>query len=349
MKTIKQLLFSTATALLVVSQTWASENDGANEKKKTVTKTYTVSGKNNLLIDNQFGSVKVVLWSKNEVRVDISIKADSPSDERAQKRLDAISIEDNATGDQISVKTIIEDEGHSGWFKSSSGNNTIQIDYVVSMPKNMPLSVKNRFGNTDIATFSAPLTIKQSYGNFTANDLTGNKTDIDVNFGKADIQTMGNGSLDMAYSTLNLDKGNTINLINKFGKFKIGDVDKIEGKMSYSNSSTIRTVKNSCTMKLSFSSGFSIEQMPASADNVDITASYSSVSIPTDNNDSSFDVVVSHGGFKYPSNRTITFTQNDDSKEERGYNPTKKYIGRFGNGNGTKIRVVSSFGDVRLR
>jgi hypothetical protein len=294
--------------------------------------------------------VKVLLWNKNEVRVDILIKADSPSDERAQKRLDAISIEEKTTGDQISVKTIIEDEGYSGWFKSSNGNNTIQIDYVVSMPKNMPLSVKNRFGNTDIPTFNAPLTIKQSYGNFTANDLTGSKTDIDVNFGKANIQTMGSGSLDLAYSTLNLDRGNTIHLVNKFGKFQIGDVDKIDGKISYSNSSHIKNVKNSCVMKLSFSSGFSIDQMPASADNVDITASYSSVSIPTENCESSFDVVVSHGGFKYPTNRTITFIQNDDNdKNERGYNPTKKYVGRLGSGNGTKIRVVSSFGDVRLR
>jgi hypothetical protein len=350
MKTISQSLFSTAIALLIFGQTWASETDNANEKKKTLTKTYTVTSKDNLFIDNQFGSVKVVLWNKNEVRVDISIKADSPSDERAQKRLDAISIEEKNSGDQISLKTIIEDEGYSGWFKSSNGNNTIQIDYLVSMPKNMPLTVKNRFGNTDIATFNAPLTIKQSYGNFTANDLTGSKTDIDVNFGKANIQEMGSGSIDMGYSTLNLDKGNTIHLVNKFGKFHIGDVDKIDGKVSYSNSSTIKSVKSSCMMKLSFSSGFSIEQMPASADNVDITASYSSVSIPTDNSESSFDVVVSHGGFKYPTNRSITFTQNDDNdKNERGYTPTKKYVGRLGSGNGTKIRVVSTFGDVRLR
>jgi hypothetical protein len=348
MKTIKQLLFSIAISTLTLGQVLADGNECITEKKKTITKIYTVSSKDNLLIDNQFGSVKVNLWNKNEIRVEIIIKADSPSDERAQKRLDAISIEEKNNGDQISLKTTIEDEGYSGWFKSSNGNNTIQIDYVVSMPKNIPLSVKNRFGNTDIPTFNAPLTIKTSYGNFTANDLMGNKTDIDVNFGKAIIQEMGNGSIDMGYSTLSLDKGNTIHLVNKFGKFHIGDVDKIDGKVSYSNSSHIKNVKNSCVMKLSFSSGFAIEQMPASADNVDITASYSSVSIPTENCESSFDVVVSHGDFKYPTNRTITFTQNDDN-DKKGYTPTKKYVGRLGNGNGTKIRIVSSFGDVRLR
>ncbi len=349
MKTIKQLLFNATMVLLVVGQSWAA--DSANEKKKTIVKNYTVTAKtSSLVIDNQFGNVKVNLWTKNEIKVEINIKADSPSDERAQKRLDAISIREANTDDVIGLLTIIADEGYSGWFKSNNNNNTIQVDYTISMPKNLALSVKNRFGDVDIPTFDSQLKIQTSYGNFTANDLSGNKIDIDVNFGKANIQEMGSGTLNMAYSTLNLDKGNSVHLINKFGKFKIGDVDKIDGKVSYSNSSTIKSVKNSCQMKLSFSSGFSIEQMPASADNVDITASYSSVSIPTDNNESSFDVVVSHGGFKYPTNRSITFTQNDDNdKNERGYNPTKKYVGRFGTGNGTKIRVVSSFGDVRLR
>ncbi|WP_428655508.1 hypothetical protein [Runella sp.] len=330
-----------------------AEDYGNIEKKKSVIKIYDVSAKENLLIDNQFGQVKINLWDKNEIRVDISITANSNSDDRAQQYLDGVSIEDKKDGNQISIRTIINKNGNSNWsWKSNNGEkNFVQIDYTVSMPKNTPLNVKNRFGATNIPFFRAPLVVESKYGSFNATDLSGSRNDIDVSYGKAEIQQLSNGNLDIAYSTLELDKANNIVLSNKFGKMKIGEVESLDGQISYSGG-RIGNLKGSSKIKLSFSGGFRIDQLNESADNVDIQASYSSVTIPMENNDCNFDVTVSYGGFKYPGDRKVSFTQNDDDRkddEHRGPRMTKQYIGKFGKGSGTKIKIVSKYGEVNLR
>jgi hypothetical protein len=60
---------------------------------------------------------------------------------------------------------------------------------------------------------------------------------------------------------------------------------------------------------------------------------------------------VSYGGFKYPADRKVTFSQNDDDRDDsrHGYRSTKQYVGKLGNGGRTKLKVVSKFGEVSLR
>jgi len=354
MQTIKLLntisTWGLLSCLLIAANSHATEN-GNIERRKSVIKIYDVSSKDNLLIDNQFGQVKINLWDKNEIRVDISIKANSSNDDQAQQFLDAVEIEDKKEGNQISLLTIIHKNGGANWSwnKSNGKGNYVQIDYNVSMPKNTPLTVKNRFGNTDVPIFSAPLNIISKYGTFSANDL-GIKNDIDVSYGKAEIQKMSNGSLDIAYSTLELDKANNLVLVNKFGKMKIGEVETLDGQFSYSGG-RIGIIKGSSKIKLSFSGGFRIDQLNPSADNMDIQASYSSLTMPVENNDCNFDVTVSYGGFKYPNDRQVSFTQNDDDKKDdtHGHKTTKQYVGKMGKGNGSKIKIVSKYGEVSLR
>ena len=326
---------------------------GNIEKKKSVIKIYDVTSKDNLLLDNQFGQVKINLWDKSEIRVDISITANANNDDRAQQYLDGVEIEDKKEGSQISIRTVINKNGNSNWSWKSNNNekNFVQIDYTVSMPKNTPLTVKNRFGATNIPVFRAPLIVVSKYGSFTATDLSGSKNDIDVSYGKADIQQMQNGNIDIAYSTLDLVKAENLVLSNKFGKMKIGEVETLDGQISYSGG-RIGNLKGSSKIKLSFSGGFRIDQLNQSADNVDIQASYSSLVIPMENNDCSFDVTVSYGGFKYPTDRKVSFTQNDDERKDddhRSPRMTKQYVGKMGKGTGTKLKVVSKYGEVSLR
>lgn len=331
-----------------------AHESGTIEKKKSVIKIYDASSKDNLLLDNQFGQVKVNLWDKNEIRIDIHIVANSSSDDRAQEYLDGVVIEDKRDGNQISVRTIINKSNNSNswsWKNSNNEKNFVQIDYNVSMPKNTPLTVKNRFGNTNIPTFKAPLVVVSKYGTFMANDLVGSKNDIDVSYGKAEIQQIANGNLDISYSTLELEKAENITLNNKFGKMKIGEVETLDGQISYSGG-RIGTLKGSSKIKLSFSGGFRIDQLTQSADNVDILANYSSVVIPMENNECNFDVTVSYGGFKYPNDRKVSFTQNDDERkdnEHRGPKMTKQYVGKIGSGKGTRVKIVSKYGEVSLR
>ncbi|MBC3783669.1 hypothetical protein [Spirosoma utsteinense] len=337
--------------------TWAEDPIivGGVEKKKTIIKLFDVDANDALTVDNQFGQVTVAIWDKKEIRVQITISANSDSDERAQRFMDAVDIDEKRTGNQIVIRTNFSQSSTTNWslgnWKNGKERNNVRIDYSVSMPRQNALTVRNKFGNTSIPAFYAPLTVHNRYGNFNADDLANRVNDIDVAYGQATIRTLDQGKLDIAYGGLDLEKVNVLTLVNKFGKMRIGEVGRLTADIDYSGA-TIGTLRESGRIKLSFSGGFRIDQMPKTADNLDIQASYSSVAIPMDSNtDSDFDVTVSYGNFNYSSGPSFHFTLNPDDKTEnnRGARLTKQYVGKIGRGTGTKVRVVSKFGNVSFR
>ena len=332
---------------------WANgpAGEGTVEKKKTIIKLFDVDATDALTVDNQFGQVSVGLWDKPEIRIQITITANSDSEEQVQRSLDAVTIDEKRSGNQIVVRTNFSQNNNGNWnaWKSSGERNSVRIDYAVMMPRQNALTVRNKFGNTSIPAFHAPLSVYSRYGNFDANELTSQQTDIDVAYGKAMINALSTAKLDMAYGSLNLNQVNVLTLVNKFGKMHIGDVGKLTADIDYSGSSSIGTLRESGQIKLSFSGGFRIEQLPQTANNVAIQASYSSIALPADNG-SDFDVTVSYGNFTYGTGSSMHFTtQPNDTDGQRGPRLTKQYIGTVGRGTGPKIRVVSKFGNVQFK
>ena len=348
MKTIQ--LFSTLLLLtLAIGFVEAEPLAGLIEKRKTFVKVYDVDARDQLSVDNQYGQVKVNLWDRKEIRVDITVTANAPTDQRATDYLNAISINEKREGSVIVLRTDINRDsfGSNNWnsWRSKTGDkNFIQIDYVVHMPKGNALMVKNKFGNTDIPLFQAPLTVQSRYGTFSANDLENVQNNIEVLYGNAKIGKMDGGKLEVRYSNLDLNQVKTLMLINKFGKLNIGEVGSLDADIDYSGA-TIGSVNNSCKVKLSYSGGFEVSRLPRSAENVDIQAAYSSVTLPAESNQ--FNVTVTHGNFRLPENVKVYYTNQPDKVEAA--RATRQYEGKVGAGGGTNIRVVSKFGDVRLK
>lgn len=334
---------------------WAEDpvDAGTVEKRKTIIKLFDVDHDDILSVDNQFGQVSVSLWEKSEIRVQITITANSDSDERVQRYLNAVTIEEKRTGNQISLRTNFSQTTTSNWnvssWKSNGERNFVKINYDVMMPKQNALNVRNKFGNTMIPAFHAPLSVYNRYGNFKAEDLTNRQNDIDVAYGKADIGSMDQGKLEIKYATLDLARVNLLTLINKFGEMTINEVGTLTADIDYSGA-RIGTLRESAQIKLSFSGGFRIEQLPKTVDNVAIQASYSPVTLPIEKgNDCNFDVTVSYGNFNYASGPLMHFTTQPTDTNNRGVHLTKQYIGKVGNGSGTKVKVVSKFGNVNFR
>lgn len=353
MKTLYSLLLCLLPLL-----TWAEEPTGAGagaiEKRKTVTKLFDVDANDALVVDNQFGQVSVELWDKPEIRVQIVITANADTDERAQALLDAVTIDDKRAGNQITVRTNVTSGNQSNWSfrsaKTGSQRVGVRIDYVVSMPRQNALTVRNRFGNTAIPTFQAPLTVYNRYGNFSAEDLTGRQNNIDVAFGRADIGSMDQGKLDVQYSTLELAKANTLTLNNKFGEMTINNVGRLNADISYSGA-RIGVLRESGNIKLNFCGKFWISELPKTADNLDIQASYSPVTLPlAEGADCNFDVTVTYGNFNYVSGSTMQFISHPDEKKDNyGARQTKQYVGKVGRGSGVKVRIISKFGNVSFK
>lgn len=341
------LLFNIALILpyLVNAKIADPDQGGLVEKRRNIIKVFDVKKSDVLIVDNQFGQVKINLWSKEEIKVEILITANAPTDGRAAQYLGSVNIGEKRTKDQIALTTQI-DRGqfaNNGWNNRKGEKNFVQIDYTVYMPKENALVVRNKFGDTDIPSFHAPLTIDSKHGNFVANLLENADNVIDVKYGSAKIGKMDGGKLEFEYSKLSLDHGKKIMLINKSGELHIGDVINLDANIDYSGAN-IGSIRGSGKIKLNYSGSFKIDELTNSAQNVDIQASYSSVVLPAEANQ--FNVTVSYGNFTYPSNNVNFSVQ--PAKDDKSYQ-MKQYRGKIGSGSGTKITVNSRYGDVRLK
>lgn len=192
-------LLLSATLLATAVKSMAADQDPGGEKKKTYTKSYTVSASDKISLDNQFGEMKINTWDKGEVKVDVSITARSNDDERAQEILDNISIEDGKNSSGVYFKTRMGESKNRNR-NNRHGNEGFNIDYTVYVPVKNPLDISNQFGPITMDDYNGSrLEVSSKFGSFTAGKLVNVKS-IEVQFGQANIESMSDGDLDIQFS-----------------------------------------------------------------------------------------------------------------------------------------------------
>ena len=348
MKKIIHLLFS--FTLLWPSLGFSTDPEAFMliEKRRHVVKVYEVTERDQLMVDNQYGEVKVNLWGKNEIKVEVVITAIAPSESQVSEYLSSIRIGESRLKNLISLRTTIDKNNfaRSGWsnMKWKAGEkNFIQIDYTIYMPKENELVVKNQFGDTNIPSFEAPLTINSRHGNFNANVLGNAQNVINSQFGQVKIGKMEGGNMECENSDLKVDKVRTLMLNIKSGELSIGDVNDLTTNINYSKA-IIGKLRGTGKIRLNYTNNFRMEELPSSEENLNIHAEFSSVTLPAESN--SFNVTVTNGDFSFPTN--VNFSK-QPSGESKSPNQSRQYQGKIGTGSGAKITVFSNFGDVKLK
>ena len=343
-----------------------NSEDNPIEKKKVITKSFTVDAKDKLAINNQHGEVKVELWNKNEIKVDITITGYGNSDKKAQELLDNVEIMDKREGEKISFKTLIDSDNDS-W---SWGNNWswkgdkkdddcncpankkgVEVNYMIYMPRANSLSVSNKYGKTIIAQFAAPLRITSNYGSFTSDRLTGADKDIFVQYGSSNIKQMDDGDLHIAYSKLNIDKADNLKLTNNYGSVTLDDINNLDGIFQYS-SGKIGRINETGKLSISYSDGVQLSELSKTLKSLDIRSNYTAVRLPVSGDvNADFEVTTTYANFRYPQGK-LTFSvnpdENDDDDRKMGWQSTKTYKGKIGKGSNTKITIKTNYAGVKF-
>ena len=205
--------FSLVLSLLLLAQVnlfAQNDNDDDNHndnkkkyefvKTKAVNKSYNVSSSDKLNIQNSFGSVKVITWDRNEIKVDVAIEVSANTESLAQKMLDRITVTDGKSGNEVSFKTSMKDINNSKNEKSS-----MEINYTISMPANNALTVSNEFGPTIIPDFRGEVDLTSKFGSLTTGNLASIKG-IHVEFGKATLANITNAPVTIKFSKAVISK-----------------------------------------------------------------------------------------------------------------------------------------------
>jgi hypothetical protein len=340
--------------------------DNPIEKKRTLTKTFTVDSKDRLSISNQHGDVKIELWDKNEIKVDITIIGYGTSESKAQELIDNVEITDKREGDKISFKTFIDSDNSSwnwgnnwSWSGKKDDENCncpkakkgVEINYNVYMPRTNALSVSNKYGKTIIPQFDAPLKVTSNYGSFTSDRLKGLDKDIFVQYGTGNIKQMDDGDLQISYSKLNVDKADNLKLKNNYGSVTLDDINNLDGTFQYS-SGKIGRINETGKLNISYSDGVQLSEMVKTLKSLDIRSNYTAVKLPVNGDcNADFEVTTTYANFRYPLGK-VTFTvnpdENDDDDRKMGWQPTKTYKGKIGKGSNTKITIKTNYAGVKF-
>ena len=157
---------------------------------------YTVSSSDKLTIKNIFGNVNVHTWAKNEIKVDVTIEVTANSEKLAQKIIDLFSIKDSKSGGDISLLTYVE-----GTYNTDGQKSSVNVNYEISMPSSNPLKITNEFGGIVLPDYKGEVELMSKFGSLTTGSLSNVKS-VDVEFGKANIESIVDGPISIKYSSV---------------------------------------------------------------------------------------------------------------------------------------------------
>ncbi len=307
-KYLNLLNISFCAVLLLSTHKLRADDDPKVEKRKTFSKSYSISGSDKISVNNQFGEVTINAWDKNEVKVDVTIIAKSATDNRAQEILDRISIEDSKNSKGVSFKTNMKND-HISWDKKKTfKDDKMEINYQVYMPASNALVLSNQFGTTIVPDMKGMVDISSKFGSLTSGKLS-NVKNINVEFGTALIESISNGTLVVKFSRA---------IINKLD----GSVDAV-----FEHSSGIKLGVENSTKELRVTSAFSTLY-------VDINK----------NLGATFDINTSFGEL---SNKSVFDIKEGAKSESKKPNFNHSYSGKSGNGS-TAMKISCSFSQITL-
>ena len=258
-------------------------------KEKKLAAHYTVQSADRLVLDNKFGLVHINTWDKNEVNVDITIRATAATQDKAEQALDRVSIRQEGN----------DHGGHRIYYKTNmatgrqNNSTSVAVDYVISMPRKMWLDITNKFGDIYVDDFAGHLNIDLSYGAFSSRNISGADKTIHVAYGHGNMSAIDEGTFDLSYSNFTIDKAQRISVKNVFGKLDIGTVQHLDIDQKYGNLDigaadvlagtidyagiNVDVLNKSVALTLKYCNKTDFRKIAPSVNNISINAAYSSL------------------------------------------------------------------------
>lgn len=330
--------------------------DGKYNKEKTVKKEYTVNSDAVLEIDNSYGNVDIVSWNENRTVIEVHIKTNSDDEEKAQKRLDDITIEFSGSSSKVSAKTIFKTKKSSWKFWGKNNNVKMEINYIIKIPVTNSVNLENDYGAISLDKLEGRAEINCDYGQLHIGELWAENNSLNFDYtNKSTIAFMKSGKINADYSGFTLEKGEKlelnadytqseiediedINYNSDYGKVVIGKAGKVIGAGDYVTN-RIGTITGSLSLNTDYGS-IKVESLEGSAKNVTIEGNHTDVKLgfASDYN-FNFYIDLSYASLKGEDSVTVT---KSDKDKNRG-----TYEGYHGNNNsGTTVRINSDFGGV---
>jgi hypothetical protein len=347
---------------LLLFQQGAFANKLKEEVSKTVSEKYSADASTRLKLQNKYGKVHLNTWNKNEITVEVVMKAWASSKDKAQKQLDRLGVVYGKSGNTISFETTINDKESSSWFDWdnmwSSDEKGFEINYTVYMPIENALELSNKYGAVYLADFKGELNVNIKYGSLQANRVEGKNALIEMGYSNSNISYFANGSISSKYGNLKINEAGTAKIDTKYGNCEINKAQQLSIDSKYGNTDIreVETLTGSTgygdfdigelhkklVVTVRYGNGVNVKKVGKNFEQIDIDSQYAACKLGFDKSAAfSFKVDTKYGGLSSRLSN-MNFTKEIDRNTE------EYYEGTCNGGKGGTVNIISKYGSVKF-
>jgi hypothetical protein len=334
----------------------------AQENRKIIKKDFIVNENTKLELSNKYGNVNIINTTEPKLTIEVQVKVDVRDKDRAKSMLDMVQIDISQEGDLIHAETQIEDDINRMFRGFNMGDGGLQIDYTVTMPKNVPLNLSNKYGNVVVDELTGTSTLDIKYGKLNANKIIHDSKEplskVYLSYSEGAIQETRWLAIDIKYSKISITESKALAVMSKYSKVFVTNGSSIVSESKY-DTYEIGKLNNFIT-----NAGYGHFTIAELSGKLQVESKYTDVNvgrIPA--NFESIKVTNSYGTFKLGIDQGASYRLNGYAKYcELVYPQNNARVSRFDENNELKVNgtiggnsnpsaqvdVDSHYGTIRL-
>jgi hypothetical protein len=217
------------------------------EFTKNINREFGTTARGVTALYNKYGKVNVNTWSRNSVKIDITIVVNAGDQRVADRAFDRIKVNFVNTAGYVKSETVVEEMDRL----PRATCQDFQINYDVWIPEGNQLDLKNKYGNSYVANLNAMLNADIKHGDLRTEAIAGDLR-ISLAHGKAHILRVGNVygqvndgelslpeardvQLDTWSSKLKIDQAGAVRITSRYDDITFGRLDDLRLQTKYTN------------------------------------------------------------------------------------------------------------------
>lgn len=189
--------------------------------------------------------VKVNVWTKNEVKIIATVRAEAEDEKDLDAFLADIKLEPRSTDNSIELSNGLMinskptyqlgslfsiNRGTSQKVELTNGDKiklkNLKVKYEIFIPAKTRLNLRSSYGEVEvIGDLLGETTFDLNSSKFQAENL--GRTKISLKYGKARFKSMKDGKINLFEGKLEMETGRELEINSKYSKFSIGQTRKI--------------------------------------------------------------------------------------------------------------------------
>ena len=201
-------------------------------QERDYARSFAVPENGKVEVVSKYGEVIVHAWEMDSVRFKVVVRAEGRNSSVVSKSMSRVDVKFRRVGSVVSAVTEIGNS--SGFFGNvlnevggAIGNNKLKVDYQVWLPKDVMLSVENKFGDLYMASLDGRVDIDVSHGDIKGQNLS-SSLNLKHSFGKSSFGKLNDGIFTLRGSDIHIYEARDLNIESGSSEIRVNKIDRIQ-------------------------------------------------------------------------------------------------------------------------